>query len=565
MTSGVPWQIKGVSRHTREAAREAARRSGISVGEWLDRVILDSALQDGVDPRRFAQSPSDPHDDGGDQDAPPSCYLGWAVKPLCDDLAKISVMLRETVPRKAVEALESEVRKLTDRVEYTRYAGGNGTGLASDVREPAKTREALRAVMPAESLLAIARAVQQLSQKVAKLIEKLDASDARLNHLEAVERGLAALLVDFARQRVPNLARVAAPPPDLDALFHDVAQLRQTEKKTQDSLEVVRGMLRHVVDRLAVIEIDMRGKAPSPPEAPPAPKADWLAPAAQMTSKPHIAPEKPATPSTADPASTAPMTLESATFSATEHRPIDPSLPPDHPVEISVGKARGERPALPADGVAASESEFGALELSVNPDRGGKSDFIAAARRAAQAGRDVAPANDASAVSKIALATDGSESDVGRWRALIGGTAAILIVVGLLQIARILVAPSDGVKLAMPSDTAVSRDATPPAVEAAAGAAGLAPPASTALFPAGPPSAILSAADGAAVAASETGSLVPVWTPEQQPEATGQIQTSRHRRDRGGATTTASAPASAKPAPPAAPLNLDLAMPGPAQ
>src|SRR5207245_10660260 len=108
------------------------------------------------------------------------------------------------------------------------------------------------------------------------------------------------------------------------------------------------------------------------------------------------------------------------------------------------------------------------VEPSRNPGRGGKSDFIAAARRAAQAGRDVAPANDASAVSKIALATDGSASDVGRLRALIGGTAAILIVVGLLQIARILVAPSDGVKLTMPSNTAVSRDAPPPAVEAAA-------------------------------------------------------------------------------------------------
>jgi len=253
------------------------------------------------------------------------------------------------------------------------------------------------------------------------------------------------------------------------------------------------------------------------------------------------------------------MTPESAAFSATEHRPIDPSLPPDHPVEMSVGKARGERPALPADRVPASEAELGAVELSVNPGRGGKSDFIAAARRAAQAGRDVAPANDASAVSKIALATDGSASDVGRLRALIGGTAAILIVVGLLQIARILVAPSDEVK------TAVSRDAPPPAVEAAASAAGLAPPASTALFPAGPPSAIFSTANGGAVAASETGILVPVCTPERQPEATGQIQTSRHRRDRAGATTTASAPASAKPAPPAAPLNLDLAMPGPAQ
>jgi localization factor PodJL len=361
------------------------------VGEWLDRVILDLALQDGVDPRRFAQSPSDPHDDGGDQDAPPSCHLGWAVKPLCDDLAKISLMLRETVPRKAVEALESEVRKLADRVEYISYAGGDGTGLASDVREAAKTREALRAVMPAESLLGIARAVQQLSQKVAKLIERLDASDARLNHLEAIERGLAELLVHLARQRVPPLARVATPPPELDALSHDVAELRQAEKKTQDTLEIVRGMLGHVVNRLAAVEIDLRGKSASPPDPPPAPKADCLAPAAQVASKPHSAPEEPTAPSTADLASTAPMTPTSAAFSATEHRPIDPTLSPDDPGETAAGKARGERPASSADRVLASESVFRTVKLSVNPDCDGKSNFIAAARRAAQAGRDVAP------------------------------------------------------------------------------------------------------------------------------------------------------------------------------
>jgi len=284
-----------------------------------------------------------------------------------------------------------------------------------------------------------------------------------------------------------------------------------------------------------------------------------------MASKPHSAPEKPATPSTADPASTAPMTPNSAAFSATEHRPIDPSLPPDHPVEMAAGKARGERPALPGDRVPACESELGAVEPSVNPDRGSKLDFIAAARRAAQAGRDAAPASDASTVSEIAFAADGSASDVGRLRALIGGTAAILIVVGLLQIARILVAPSDGVKLTMPSDAAVSRDAPPPAVEAAASAAELASPASAALSPAAPPPAIFSTADGAAVATSETGIFVPLRTPEQEPEATGQIQRSRHRSERAGVTTTTSAPASGKPAPPAAPLNLDLAMPGPAQ
>src|SRR5258708_18061857 len=43
MTSGVPWEVEGVPPQARETAREAARRSGMSVGEWLDSVISDSA------------------------------------------------------------------------------------------------------------------------------------------------------------------------------------------------------------------------------------------------------------------------------------------------------------------------------------------------------------------------------------------------------------------------------------------------------------------------------------------------------------------------------------------
>jgi localization factor PodJL len=321
-------------------------------------------------------------------------------------------------------------------------------------------------------------------------------------------------------------------------------------------------MLRHVVDRLAVIETDMRGKAASPPDAPPAPKADGLASASRIMSMPHIAPATPATPSTAEQASTAPLTSTSAALSVTEHCSIDQNPPPDHLVDMAAEKAQGQSPASPADRVLVSESVLGGVKPSIDPDCGGKSDFIAAARRAAQADRNVASANDASAVSKIAF-TDGWASDVGRLRALIGGTAAILIVVGLLQIARILVAPSDGVNLSMPSEAAGSTDALPSAVAAAASAAELASPAPATLPPAGRQPAIFSAVDSAAVATSGTGILVPVWTPEQELEATGQIQASRHHRDPAG--TTASTSPSAEPAPSAAPPNLDLAMPRLAQ
>ena len=49
MNKAVPWNIKGVDSDTREAAREAARRSGMSVGEWLNSVIADQAAAAGVD------------------------------------------------------------------------------------------------------------------------------------------------------------------------------------------------------------------------------------------------------------------------------------------------------------------------------------------------------------------------------------------------------------------------------------------------------------------------------------------------------------------------------------
>jgi len=39
MNKTVPWSIKGVGPDTREAAKEAARRSGVSLGEWLDGII----------------------------------------------------------------------------------------------------------------------------------------------------------------------------------------------------------------------------------------------------------------------------------------------------------------------------------------------------------------------------------------------------------------------------------------------------------------------------------------------------------------------------------------------
>src|SRR5450631_1791115 len=55
MNRAVAWSVRGVGRETRDAAQEAARRAGMSLGEWLDEVIADQAAEQGVDPEDFDQ------------------------------------------------------------------------------------------------------------------------------------------------------------------------------------------------------------------------------------------------------------------------------------------------------------------------------------------------------------------------------------------------------------------------------------------------------------------------------------------------------------------------------
>ncbi len=41
MTSGAPWSVKGIDPKAREVAKDLARREGLTLGEWLNRMILE--------------------------------------------------------------------------------------------------------------------------------------------------------------------------------------------------------------------------------------------------------------------------------------------------------------------------------------------------------------------------------------------------------------------------------------------------------------------------------------------------------------------------------------------
>lgn len=70
---GTPWSVKGVSPETREAVKRAARKSGKTMGEWIDEALRLAATD------ALKQEPQHP---------PP-------MKRLEDQLAEITARLDE--------------------------------------------------------------------------------------------------------------------------------------------------------------------------------------------------------------------------------------------------------------------------------------------------------------------------------------------------------------------------------------------------------------------------------------------------------------------------------------
>ena len=85
-------------------------------------------------------------------------------------------------------------------------------------------------------------ALTHLEDRIATLVKRLDASDARLGLLEGVERGLADLLVYIEQLRgthgaVAGVMSSVTAPVAVDAIEHEVAEIKQTERRIRDSLE----------------------------------------------------------------------------------------------------------------------------------------------------------------------------------------------------------------------------------------------------------------------------------------------------------------------------------------
>ncbi|MDP1869838.1 MAG: hypothetical protein Q8L13_26300, partial [Bradyrhizobium sp.] len=327
-----------------------------------------------------------------------------------------------------------------------------------------------------------------------------------LRHLENQHAAVVAL--------AENNRTTSAPQPldngVVDMVKREMSDIRfsqsETDRRTQDSLEAVHSTLGHVVDRLAMIEGDLRSARalPAAPQLqmPPAPEpvsAPAVAPRVVMPPQPK--PELPNPAAAHEHFATAPREFQAVqpqtTAVAVTPRAISeilepysapraaiaPDLPPDHPLEP--GTRPTARVATPSERIAASESAISEIPAE-SREPVSTSSFIAAARRAAQAAAAAAPAEKAgrgpfkSAASKAKDSSKAPNQDpnkepstiTSKIRSLLVGASVVVIVLGTFKMAMTLLDRETAPPMpAMESSIEQTPAAQPPAADSAKPAA----------------------------------------------------------------------------------------------
>lgn len=434
------------------------------------------------------------------------------VRQLEGAISALRGIVSNVASNEALARLSEDVQLLSSKVDQVSRASDRGDSFAvleqriAALTAALETRERPQAAESTEHLEAAIRALSDrfdrmqvgndsastfahLEQRVSYLLERIEAaSDQRGGNFSRVEDGLHDILRHLERQQATYSAlaesRNSAPTADsgmVDLVKRELSDIRysqaETNRSTQDSLEAVHNTLGHVVDRLAMIEGDLRAVRTAPPAPAPMPMAAPFEPAPmareQRPPQPPKYDPKPELPNpaaaqqlahsafvaaprefhAAAPAAAPPVLMPPPVppraiseilepHTAPTRAAIAPELPPDHPLEP--GTRPNGRPATPSERIAASESAIG--EIPAAPKEPvSSSSFIAAARRAAQAAAAQPPEKPARGV-KAAIsargkdkgqsqAQQGGSTITSKIRSLLVGASVVVIVLGTFKMA----------------------------------------------------------------------------------------------------------------------------------
>ncbi|HEX7777271.1 MAG TPA: peptidoglycan-binding protein [Parvibaculum sp.] len=211
MRSGVPWSVKGIEPEAREAAKQAAHRAGVTLGAWLNQIILDAGTDEVGRPAGAGPSAS--------YEQPSFAQAPYAPQPAIAqaqiDLAPVADAVRDVVQR--VESSERRTLDLTRRLEQT-------------VSQLAQRLE--RSEHQMENAVAEPRLPDPLERKIAQLAERLEEAERTRGSIGG---------------RREEKAQIQSLEKAMNAV---VDHLDTAEKRTEESLSEIRRTLSDIAGRV---------------------------------------------------------------------------------------------------------------------------------------------------------------------------------------------------------------------------------------------------------------------------------------------------------------------------
>jgi len=261
MSVGAPWSVKGIDPKAREVAKELARRSGMTLGEWLNRIILEDDLPEEVTSEaHFGARPT-----RAVFETPKSFLPSHLSVARPDELGRVAYALdrltdrieaSETRTGLAINGVEHSVRHAVARIESAEretmaYAARHDAAAERLEAEQNRHGERLRRVEMDAAGPRSVEALKALEQSVSRVAGHLYEGETRTRETMT---GLEA--------RIARAEAFAGG--DTDVMIEEVVsrlgqRLADAETRTGEALDSLRGSLAELDRRM----ISGDGAAPS--------------------------------------------------------------------------------------------------------------------------------------------------------------------------------------------------------------------------------------------------------------------------------------------------------------
>ncbi|HVW73495.1 MAG TPA: hypothetical protein VHC39_07635 [Rhizomicrobium sp.] len=247
MRAELPWNVAGIPPEAREAARAAARREGLSVGEWLTRRILRSfsGMEEEVSAMPYDhRAPGAPLDAWGLPQSPAS------RRDTEEMMARVGRSENES--NEAWRRIEEQLRGLGRRLDSSERSHGESNRVISRTAQEMN----IAAREQAQAFDQLGETVMALSSRLERL-ERSNAHDGIKDAVKALHQGLSRLADQITATANNSASQVVTLTSNLEQLAARVGQARIEAEDADRALEGRIVALQHSIDS-SERAIDMR-------------------------------------------------------------------------------------------------------------------------------------------------------------------------------------------------------------------------------------------------------------------------------------------------------------------